>query len=135
MTTTLFPGTQERSGIHIYEAHPAKAGYLRLVAMLTTREACAIFEPALVKAGIEFEYISNGGEFLANGTRNRERPIPSDYRAIACYAVTGGNEGHRAYVDAILPDGTAFNILSVKTFGGMETAQKIAALAADIFEA
>lgn len=56
---------------------------------------------------------------------------PDRVRWIACYAVTGGSEGHYIHVDLIYYDKRRDLVFLGKTFQGMEHAQKIAAKCAD----
>lgn len=67
----------------------------------------------------------------------RESPFPQG-RWLACYAVTGSNEGHYIHVDAIVDHGNDRHVVSIfqgKTFGGREAAYRIAAKCADLLGA
>jgi len=50
---------------------------------------------------------------------------------IACYAVTGSNEGHYIHVDCVYNDQTRDMIFLGKTFQGMDHAQRIACICAE----
>lgn len=56
---------------------------------------------------------------------------PTDCKWIACYAVTGGSEGHYIHVDVIRTDQSRDMVFLGKTFQGMEHAQKMAARLAE----
>lgn len=75
------------------------------------------------------EYTTVNGKFVHNPGR-RNQPI-GRYRWIACYAVTGGNEGHYVHVDRIWDvehEGRHLeNLITIKTFGGYDEACLIAA--------
>jgi len=60
-----------------------------------------------------------------------------DYRWIACYAVTGGSEGHYIHVDLVQGfdrdyTGKALHLITGKTFLGLEHALKIANRCAEL---
>lgn len=75
------------------------------------------------------EYTIVKGRYVHNPGR-RNQPI-GRYRWIACYAVTGGSEGHYVHVDRIWDvdhEGRHLeNLITIKTFGGYEEACAIAA--------
>lgn len=56
---------------------------------------------------------------------------PDRYRWIACYAVTGGSEGHYIHVDIVYDDKRRDLVFLGKTFQGMGHAQKMAAKCAE----
>jgi len=69
------------------------------------------------------------------------QPIPA-WRWVACYAVTGGSEGHYVHVDLISEGDRAagvgwqaLRLATGKTFRGMAHAQRIAAICAALLEA
>jgi hypothetical protein len=68
------------------------------------------------------EYFSNMTKYGKTGKDS----FPQDYNFIACYAVTGGSEGHYVHVD-IITDEHRKNLFLAKTFKGMDHAWKIAA--------
>lgn len=85
----------------------------------------------------ELESIDDAMDYLhvssqISYTAREHEPI-GRYRWIACYAVTGGSEGHYVHVDRIYlatPNAREFThepLLLVKTFGGYEKACQIAA--------
>lgn len=74
------------------------------------------------------DYTTVKGRMVANPGR-RNQPIGT-YRWIACYAVTGGSEGHYIHVDRIWDEGAdrhLENLITIKTFGGYDEACAIAA--------
>ena len=82
-----------------------------------------------------YEYLSESmpddlvDEYFSNMARHNKRggdPFPQEYNWIACYAVTGGSEGHYVHVDVITGDKRELLYLA-KTFQGMGQALKIAA--------
>lgn len=68
------------------------------------------------------EYFSNSSRYNGRGDQN----FPQDYNWIACYAVTGGSEGHYVHVDIIKEDKRTLLYLA-KTFRGYDHACEIAA--------
>lgn len=68
------------------------------------------------------EYFSN----MATYGKNGDNAFPQDYNWIACYAVTGGSEGHYVHVDIIKEDKRTLLYLA-KTFRGYDHACAIAA--------
>ncbi len=60
---------------------------------------------------------------------------PEDAKWVACYAVTGGAEGHYIHVDVIRNDRTSDLAFLGKTFQGMDHARKIANACADLLGA
>ena len=91
------------------------------------------------------EYFALGQEFQYDHARKPYTPMdwPETYRWIACYAVTGGSEGHWCNVDLIMENGkqgpdadwVRVSLASIKTFRGMEHARKVAARCADLLGA
>jgi hypothetical protein len=60
-----------------------------------------------------------------------KRPIwPNEWSWIACFAVTGGSEGHYVHIEVIHRGGTRQIMATHKTFGGRARAQLIASRAA-----
>lgn len=98
----------------------------------------------LVAEGLEDEYLSISGIFRHRHGYDADFgkvPFPGDWRWLACYAVTGANEGHYVHVSAVYstesPDG-AFReemVFRGKTFLGLAHAQKIAARCAELLGA
>lgn len=58
---------------------------------------------------------------------NTQAEWPADVRWVACFPVTGGNEGHYVHVEVVLSDGSRKLLFLGKTFKGMAHAAKIAA--------
>lgn len=66
---------------------------------------------------------------VAATDRSKDQSVwPSKYKWIACYAVTGGSEGHYIHIDAVTPDEPSRGLFLGKTFLGMDHAQKIASM-------
>jgi len=71
---------------------------------------------------------------------DRDQPffkLAENYRWIACYAVTGGSEGHYVHIDLIHGydqdwSGKALHLITGKTFLGLAHAQKIANRCAEL---
>lgn len=76
---------------------------------------------------------SNGKPYYSGGCADVE--WPSDYRWLACYAVTGGSEGHYIHIDFVRDDGAFEGVFLGKTFRGMAHAQRIAAKCAELLGA
>ncbi len=76
-------------------------------------------------------------EYFSRGSWGRTAILkrwPGHVRHIACYAVTGGSEGHYVHIDAICEHGEnteAVHMFLGKTFRGMDHARRIATLIAD----
>lgn len=105
--------------------------------------ALCIDEPIPEKPGYVRELPRGAGEILrelnarldAEGLRPDEYGFsvhgndpmwPIHYAWVACYAVTGGNEGHYIHIDAITKEGTRRLMSLGKTFQGMDHALLIA---------
>lgn len=69
-----------------------------------------------------------------DGSRDPHAEVPPA-RQIACYAVTGANEGHYVHVDLHTVDNETVPLMLVKTFMGMDHAWKIAIKLADLLDA
>ncbi len=73
-------------------------------------------------------------EYFSNMQRHYpSRKWPADYNWIACFAVTGGSEGHYVHVESITGDKRDLLFLG-KTFGGMEQALEAVALLTNILQ-
>jgi len=88
------------------------------------------------------EGLWNGLDYFSidiNKQHLQESRWPANFRWVACYAVTGGSEGHYIHISWIhqncfSPNTEEFFILG-KTFEGMEFAQKVAAFCAKMLGA
>lgn len=100
-------------------------GYVHTIRRKTVKE---VYEE--LRARLEFEGMLPDEYFAISTLIEYEKedginkPFP-DFRLIACYPVTGGNEGHYIHVDAI-KDGKCELIFVGKTFQGFERACEIA---------
>lgn len=91
-------------------------------------------------ASICFEYCCPG--WHPSWSKN-DKPIPTDeLRWVACYAVTGGSEGHYIHVDLIVLHDfngrdlrVVHHLAMIKTFMGMKHARHIAGVCADMLDA
>jgi hypothetical protein len=108
-------------------------GFLHYVKSRTIGEIGADLARHLKKEGLEEEGVSR--------LVDKETPFPKKWRWIACFAVTGSNEGHYVHVE-VFEDGvdmkgkhTAILLFLVKTFNGLERAQQIAAACARLLGA
>jgi hypothetical protein len=71
--------------------------------------------------------------FGSGGLRDSAAKFPKKWQFIACFAVTGGSEGHYVHIHVMRPDGEEGRqacISFAKTFRGMEFAQRCAAACA-----
>ena len=117
------PQHMEPVEIEIYETVPGQPGLVRRVHNRTVGEVWQDLKDRLEKEGLlPDEYM--GVAASANGAREFPR-----YRFLACYPVTGGNEGHYIHVD-VLKDGKNIPIFLGKTFQGMDFAAVVAAACA-----
>ena len=71
---------------------------------------------------------------VGNGPSDPHAEVPR-VRQIACYAVTGGSEGHYVHVDLHTVDGETVSLMVAKTFMGMDHAWKVAIKLADLLDA
>jgi hypothetical protein len=127
--------------LDFWEPSPEKPGTSRRICM---RFVYDVYQELSQRLTDEFRDTECGfeglsmsyGWGLSDPDRYREHRWPEMFRWIACYAVTGSNEGHYIHVDLIVPSGTrepatVTPMFLCKTFGGMEHAQKIAAFIAN----
>ena len=107
----------------IDEPIPEKPGYVRelprrvseILGELNARLDAEGMRPEEYGFGLSASReIENGGEW------------PLHYAWVACYAVTGGSEGHYIHIDVITRDDTRRLITLGKTFEGMDRALAIA---------
>jgi len=100
---------------------------------LTLRDLRAVLQPELEAIDDALEYFSLSIETKYTQPARLDQPI-GPYRWIACYAVTGGSEGHYVHVDRIWArdayKGELVHepLFLAKTFGGYARACQIAAL-------
>jgi hypothetical protein len=99
----------------------ACGGYIIETIPATINNVYEYLKKSLPKDMID-EYFSCMSEYKKKG----DQPFPQDYDWIACYAVTGGSEGHYVHVD-IIKDGTRELLYLAKTFMGYDHACEIAA--------
>ena len=112
--------------IPLEEWEEEENGYVYYVRSRLLREIRDDLSKALEKEGLLEE-----GVYYHSQRGNETFPHP--WRSIACFAVTGTNEGHYVHVEVFL-DGVdtklehkAKLLFSIKTFLGFEKAQHIAA--------
>lgn len=127
-TTQLQKATQEPIQLEIWKKHPEKEGYLMYDRSKTYGEVREELRERLEAEGMIDEGLST--------TVKPEIRVPHPYRWIACFAVTGTNEGHYVHVE-IFQSGvdehhkhTGELVFLTKTFGGFERAQAIASACA-----
>lgn len=110
----------------IWEADPEKKGYLRLVRLRTIeevyREVVQFLKEQFLHDRLEHFSIIN----------DEVKEFPK-WRWVACYAVTGGSEGHYIHVDAITNDGKTVQIFLGKTFLGMNFALEVSNALTKVF--
>ena len=98
----------------------------------TVADVCRKLRAVLDEDNLLDEY------FSVSGMAERSfRYLVEGYRWIACYAVTGGSEGHYIHVDLIGGydhdwSGKALHLITGKTFLGLTHAQKIANRCAEL---
>jgi len=99
-------------------------GYLRRVG---TRSLSDILEDLIKKLREDYKELDYFGFSSAIERKDREQVTwPEKWRWIACYAVTGGSEGHYIHVEVVLSDDTRILVFIGKTFQGMAHAFRIA---------
>ena len=118
-------GPRDRKTIELEEWEPTGDGMLRYVQGQLISEIAKELAPHINH--LVDEYFSTDHEM-------KGKRWPKNVRWVACYAVTGGSEGHYIHIDAIF-DGQRQMIFLGKTFQGMQHAQKIANLCANLLGA
>lgn len=98
----------------------------------TVVDVCRKLRAVLDEEELIDEYLSVSGS-----PDQRLRELLEQYRWIACYAVTGGSEGHYIHIDLVAGydrdwTGTALHLITGKTFLGLAQAQKIANRCAEL---
>lgn len=114
--------------------NPEKPGYLKYAGNRTVVEVFTELKKRLEHDGLlPDEYFCISGDYRRDG----DKPFPERHRWIACYPVTGDNEGHYIHVDALVPrekDGEHYlesvPVFLGKTFQGFDFAAKVAAACA-----
>lgn len=123
------PHDVDREGFGLWTKDPDKPGYLKRLRNITPREAASMLEDKLKEEGLTYEYLSSCERY------NKEEEMPNR-GSVACYAVTGGSEGHYVHVDYLYEGSRVFHVISVKILSeDMSYARKIAAIAGDLFHA
>ena len=108
---------------------------LTITAADTVADVWSKLREVLDAEGLIDEYFS-----LAIQTDQTFWKLLEGYRWIACYAVTGGSEGHYIHVDLVYGydqewTGKALHLITGKTFLGLPHAQKIANRCAELLRA
>lgn len=98
----------------------------------TVADVCRKLRTILQAEDLIDEYLS-----VSNDTDQPFFSLVGHYRWIACYAVTGGSEGHYIHIDLIHGydqdwSGKALHLITGKTFLGLNHAQKIANRCAEL---
>jgi hypothetical protein len=106
--------------------------HLIFTATDTVADVCRQLRAVLDEDDLIDEYFS-----LSIETDQTFVSLVQDYRWIACYAVTGGSEGHYIHVDLIDGydgdyNGKAQHLITGKTFLGLDHALKIANRCAEL---
>ena len=129
--------------IELWKPHPDKPGFVVVDRVKTVQEVFDELVAKLEEEKLIDEYftISSTIKYGRDDELNRDKPFP-DYRWIASYAVTGGNEGHYIHIDVInhvkgstALHNTALSVFVGKTFQGMEHAQNLASRCAELLGA
>jgi len=124
---------------HVYARHalfvPGKnpSRMLRLRDDMTVKQIWRRLDRVLRRERLSDEGISMA-EWRVNTTVPFWALIPNP-RWIACYAVTGGSEGHYVHVDLIGSEEARKLVFLCKTFEGMDHAYKIAQRCAELLGA
>ncbi|SFR12472.1 hypothetical protein [Desulfoscipio geothermicus] len=117
--------------IEKWEPHPEKPGYLKYTGNRTIGEIFTDLRKRLKEEGLlPDEYF----DVFLGVDKNASFPV---YAWIACYPVTGSNEGHYIHINAMAPREIGRETLIEskliylgKTFQGLEFASKVAAACA-----
>ena len=125
---------EEPVEIQVFEPVPDKPGYQQWSHNRTLAEVLGELNARLLARDLEpdeygFDIMPRAEGF----ERSRDLSWP-DYRWIACFAVTGSNEGHYIHIEAI-KDNRRELIYVAKTFQGMGRAFEIARACAEILGA
>ena len=105
-----------RIEIEEYEPVPDKPGYCRVARRKTIKDVHRLLKAELASQIDEY--------FDVFPTLNPEEPFPKG--RIACFAVTGANEGHYIHVEVIHRDTREATLLFLgKTFAGWDHAWKM----------
>lgn len=98
----------------------------------TVADVCRRLRAVLESEDLIDEYFS-----VSIDTDQPFQKLAENYRWVACYAVTGGSEGHYIHIDLIHGydqdwSGKALHLITGKTFLGLNHAQKIANRCAEL---
>lgn len=122
--------------LDFWEPVPEKPGFVQRVAGRKIVDVHAELIARLRDAAPDYEGCSLAYRWtLAPGADVSQHRWPATYHWIACYAVTGSNEGHYVHVDLVDQDGRTIPMFLIKSFLGREHAQRIAALCAEWLDA
>jgi hypothetical protein len=117
------------------DTYGATMNQLTITATDTVADVCTKLRAVLQAEDLIDEYFS-----LSIVTDETFWSLNERYRWIACYAVTGGSEGHYIHVDLISGygedwTGKALHLITGKTFLGLAHALKIANRCAELLRA
>ncbi len=110
---------------------PERPGYLAFAGTPTYREVFTALAGALAAEGLVDEYFAPG---LAIDGPALDALVPRGARRVACWAATGGSEGHYVHVELVYP-GRRVRLALGKTFLGWDHAWAIAKRAAELLGA
>lgn len=128
----IFDPTKVDLAIHRYvQVDDKNNGFVRREKGRDAREVLADLEYEMQEVLADVEYSCVSCAFKYN---HASQEIP-DYQQLACYAVTGGNEGHYVHVDLVMPGGEHVPLFTFKTLMGSEHAWQITMKAADLLAA
>ncbi len=106
--------------------------HLTFTATDTVADVCRRLRTVLDEDDLIDEYFD-----LSNPIDQTFFRLLEDYRWIACYAVTGGSEGHYIHIDLVHGydrdySGKALHLITGKTFLGLDHALKVANRCAEL---
>jgi len=121
---------------YVLGADGEKTGTVRRIKGRTAGEVMAdlSYEARELLKEVEYADLSYSFGRRTDGSQDSETEVPK-VRRVACYAVTGGNEGHYVHVDIHTPDNEQVPFILVKTFMGMDHARAISNKLADLLGA
>jgi hypothetical protein len=120
---------------HVLDEQGEETGQIKRIHGRLAREVVTDLEYEMRKILVEAEYVSVGLSFRPQyHLAFRSERIPP-HIWVACYVVTGANEGHYVHIDLIMDRNERLTLCTIKTFMGDDHAWTIARQAAELLEA